>query len=129
VVVTKSSRGRGRVLRVSTGAVIPRLTGPSASPPSIDQVASVVDAVADLAQRAAGCRLLESTELELDLVSGDNHVSHALGRTPRGVYLTPKTTVAGHAWSFDWEQPGNPHPDRVAVINVTDAVVARLVFF
>lgn len=100
--------------------------GDAADPVRVERA---LETVAAVASAAAASRFVESTEIEIDLVSGDNTIAHALGRTPRGVVLTPKTTVPNFAWSFDWTQPGNPHPQRTATVNVSDDVTARLVFF
>lgn len=95
-----------------------------------DAIDRAIDTAHALAAQAASSPLADTSEVEINLVTGTNHVSHALGHPPRGVLVTPKSASAAFAWGFDWTQPGNPHPDRVADLAVVGGpMTARLIFF
>lgn len=126
--MTVSSRTRGRRKPRARIWTSPSVDGPDGKVDA-QRITRAIDAVAKTAAEAASGTMASTNVTDVDLEIGDNNVSHGLGRTPNGVVLVPKVTVGPFDWSYDWEQPGNPHPDRVAVINVTAAVRARLVFF
>ena len=77
----KSSRGRGRGLPRSPLIATPNLNTPRDKPIDVDEVQRALAAVDSIARGAAAGRFADTTEIELDLASGVNHVSHALGRT------------------------------------------------
>lgn len=125
--MTLSSRTRGRRKPRARIWTAPSVDGRDGKMTAAS-VTRAIDAVAKTAAEAASGTLVRTNVIDADLEVGDNHVSHGLGRTPLGLIVVPKTTVA-FDWSYDWDHVGNPHPDRIAVINVTAAVRARLVFF
>ncbi len=108
----------------------PGLMSTVVAPPNLggktkpEAVARAVDELAVAVNRIGG---MGDPFVEVDLAIGANNVSHALGRTPRGVFPVFQTSAVGV--TYDWRQLDNPHPDRIAVV-VSDGVArVRLVFF
>lgn len=104
-----------------------------ASPPRLDlkrpdTIERAISSVSDAANEALA-RISLSQPLEVDLTVGANRVSHGLGRTPLGVLVVPQSADASFGWSYDWNQPGNPIPQRSAVIDVVGVAMRARVFF
>ena len=64
--------------------------------------AAVSRALGDLAtaQQATDRRVVDRVRVTVDLVVGDNRVSHGLGRVARGATVTPTTADASFAWAL-----------------------------
>ena len=54
---------------------------------------------------------------DVDLIVGDNAITHSLGRKPVMVYVTPNVASATFGWAWDPEQDTS-RPDVMTVISV-----------
>jgi hypothetical protein len=110
--------------------VIPDLNGIDVDP-SPARMARALGAVAAIATRTSESPFSQVSVLDdVALVIGTNKIDHALGVRPFGCVVVPKTASAAFAWGFDWTQPTNPRPDRVAFLDVVGATMtARIIFF
>lgn len=73
---------------------------PALSVPRVDDAATAkaVDALSETAKRADA--RAARAYLTADLATGANRINHGLGRTPRGVNLTPTSASAAFGWAM-----------------------------
>jgi hypothetical protein len=99
-------------------ATQPRILGHNV--PDIDAAQRLTQQLADKQQAAQ-----RRSSVTVDLVVGDNTVTHRLGTRPRGAHLTPTVADASFAWAL------KSRDERQAVITVVgvDQPGAELEFY
>ncbi len=97
----------------------PRVTSPEINE-AIREVSDTVNAAAD-----AGAPFYD-----IELVTGTNRISHALGHPPIGWIVVPRDPDPSFGWGFDPAQMTNAHPDKTSHIEVVGGPMkARLLPF
>jgi hypothetical protein len=84
-----------------------------------DNVASVLDAVASK-------EVVNGVLVDVDLVVGDNQVSHGLGRPWQGWHIADQTSATATATIY---RSGDPRPDRVLQLFTNIACTVKLWIF
>ena len=100
------------------------------SPSKVVGEAKLNAAIAEISDAVNGMADKGAPYTDVELVTGTNRISHALGRPALGWIVVPRDPDPSFGWGFDVSQLTNAHPDRTSHIEVVGGPMkARLFAF